>query len=192
MEKRRALVTHAVTRGVDDTVLWSAPAERSGDGALAGGDVVDPAGAQRPTKAASQPPHSKKFRTSGLPWLGSILVHWQAIRLVMCSTKITNGYVGPTRDILVPDGVRYLQSLHIKKNKILFNDPYFVTEEWSREHAKSILQAGDVLIVRTGDIGQVAMVPQKFEGCNCHALIIVSPDQGKLTGEFLSWVLNSD
>jgi len=66
-EKRRALITRAVTCGVDDTTLWSAPAERSGDGALAEGDAADPAGAPRPTKAASQSPHSKKLRDSGLP-----------------------------------------------------------------------------------------------------------------------------
>ncbi|MGL5251162.1 MAG: restriction endonuclease subunit S, partial [Enterovibrio sp.] len=105
--------------------------------------------------------------------------------------KITNGYVGPTRDLFHDDGVRYLQSLHIKNNNIDFHTPYFVTKEWSNEKAKSILQYGDVLVVQTGDIGQVAAVPEEFVGCNCHALIIISPNF-KIDGFFLSWVLNSD
>jgi hypothetical protein len=71
-EKRRAPITRAVTRGVDGAKLWSAPAERSGDGALTESDTADPAGALRLAKAASQSPRSKKFRDSGLPWLGEI------------------------------------------------------------------------------------------------------------------------
>ncbi|MFO1206333.1 MAG: restriction endonuclease subunit S [Burkholderiales bacterium] len=108
------------------------------------------------------------------------------------STKITNGYVGPTRDILVDEGVKYLQSLHIKGNRIRFDEPYFVSKEWSESHRKSILEVGDVLIVQTGDIGQVASVPGEFAGCNCHALIIVSPRRSLILGEFLSLALNSD
>lgn len=131
------------------------------------------------------------MKDSGSEWLGEIPAHWKLRRIGSVSTKITNGYVGPTRDILVDDGVRYLQSLHIKRNQINFHSPYFVTEEWNQQHVKSILKAGDVLIVQTGDIGQVAVVPREFAGCNCHALIIVSPADDVLQGEWLAWVLNS-
>jgi type I restriction enzyme S subunit len=134
---------------------------------------------------------SAKLKPSGIEWLGDIPEHWEVRRIATVADKITNGFVGPTRDILVDEGVRYLQSLHIKKNKILFERQYFVEPEWSREHHKSVLNAGDVLIVQTGDIGQVACVPKEFEGCNCHALIIVGPTRGKLHGPFLSWFLLS-
>jgi type I restriction enzyme S subunit len=87
-EKRRALITRAVTRGVDD-LLWSAPAERSDDGALTENDTVNPTGTSRPAKAASQPPHSKKFRDSGLPWLGEIPV---VDRLKFYLSKIEQGW----------------------------------------------------------------------------------------------------
>src|ERR1019366_5637193 len=97
----------------------------------------------------------------------------------------------PTRDILVDSGVRYLQSLNIKKNRNLFDGEYFVTEGWSNEHSKSILRAGDVLIVQTGDIGQVAVVPEEFAGANCHALIIVTPDRRVVLGEYLALVFSS-
>lgn len=132
-----------------------------------------------------------RMKSSGVDWLGEVPVHWEVRSISSLSTKITNGYVGPTRDVLVEEGVRYLQSLHIKRNRITFDQPYFVTKAWSEAHAKSILAAGDVLIVQTGDIGQVAVVPPEFEGCNCHALIIVAPVREAVTGEWLSWVLNS-
>jgi type I restriction enzyme, S subunit len=137
-------------------------------------------------------PRYPKYKDSGVEWLGAVPEHWDARRLSPLSTKITNGYVGPTRDILTDDGVRYLQSLHIKGNEIHFDVPYFVSEEWSNHHRKSILETGDVLIVQTGDIGQVTVVTDEFAGCNCHALIIVAPIRSVVGGEWISWVLNSD
>ena len=100
-----------------------------------------------------------------MEWLGEVPEHWEIRKISSICTKITNGYVGPTRDILVDDGVRYLQSLHIKGNRIKFDDPYFVTDAWSKEHHKSILETGDVLIVQTGDIGQVSVVTDEFADC---------------------------
>lgn len=131
------------------------------------------------------------LKDSGILWLGEVPAHWEVRTISSACTKITNGYVGPTRDVLVDSGVRYLQSLHIKSNRIQFDTPYFVSEDWSNSHAKSILESGDVLIVQTGDIGQSAVVTDEFAGCNCHALIIVSPLNALLEGEWLSWVLNS-
>ncbi|HHH9196594.1 restriction endonuclease subunit S [Pseudomonas aeruginosa] len=151
-EKRQALITHVVTKGLDPNV---------------------------------------KMKDSGVEWLGEVPEHWEVRSVSSVSTKITNGYVGPTRDILVEEGVRYLQSLHIKGNQIKFDVPYFVTEEWSNQHRKSILETGDVLIVQTGDIGQVTVVTDEFAGCNCHALIIVAPERSIIAGEWMSWVFNS-
>jgi len=132
-----------------------------------------------------------EYKDSGVEWLGEIPQEWSIVSIARVSNKITNGYVGATRDIFYDTGIRYLQSLHIKKNKINFHTPYYVSEDWSNEKSKSILKEGDVLIVQTGDIGQVAAVTKEFEGCNCHALIIVSGNE-KIWGFYLSWLLNSD
>ena len=161
-EKRTALISRTVTRGLPPDAA----------------------------RAAGLDPHPK-LKPSGIDWLGDVPEHWAVRRIASESTKITNGFVGPTRDILVDDGVRYLQSLHIKNNQIVFARPYFVEEEWSAEHSKSVLKVDDVLIVQTGDIGQVAVVPEEFAGANCHALIIVSPRRDRLSGAFLSLFLNS-
>ena len=131
------------------------------------------------------------MKDSGLPWLGEIPKHWKVYRIAIAVIKNTNGFVGPTRDILVDDGVRYLQSLHIKAGQIRFDKPYFVSKEWSHAHSKSILQEGDVLVVQTGDVGQVAAVPKKFEGCNCHALIILRIRPSLGNGFYLAVLFNS-
>jgi type I restriction enzyme S subunit len=152
-EKRTALISQAVTKGLNPSV---------------------------------------PMKDSGVEWLGRIPAHWEVRRLSKVVSKLTNGFVGPTRDILVDCGVRYLQSLHIKDGTIDFSrGEYYVTEEWSHDHAKSILRIGDVLIVQTGDIGQTALVTEEFDGCNCHALIISRPHKGICTGAFLDLVFRS-
>ncbi|WP_404362552.1 restriction endonuclease subunit S [Marinobacter sp.] len=151
-EKRQAVISHAVTKGLDPDV---------------------------------------PMKDSGVEWLGEVPAHWEIRKLSTITDKITNGYVGPTRGLFTDEGVRYLQSLHIKNNEIRFNQPYFVPVEWSNDHSKSILKEGDVLIVQTGDIGQSAVVTREFAGSNCHALIVVSAIQPILDGNYLSWVLNS-
>jgi len=152
-EKRQAVISHAVTKGLDPDV---------------------------------------PMKDSGIEWLGDVPAHWEVRKLSNLTDKVTNGYVGPTRDVLRDEGVRYLQSLHIKNNQIVFDPPYYVDHSWSVEHSKSVLREGDVLVVQTGDIGQVAYIPKEFEGANCHALIILSPIRTGLNGEYLSWLLNSE
>ncbi|WP_427501311.1 restriction endonuclease subunit S [Methylomonas sp. MED-D] len=132
------------------------------------------------------------MKDSGIAWLGEVPAHWEVRKLNSFSTKITNGYVGPTRDILVEDGVPYAQATHIKGGKILFDGAYFVTREWSEAHAKSILSLGDVLIVQTGaGTGDIGLVSENEIGFNCHALIIVSVDNTVMYGEFLAALLQS-
>lgn len=127
-------------------------------------------------------------------WLPEIPNTWQQIRIANLTTKITNGYVGPTRDILVENGTRYIQSLHIKDGAIRFDrGPYYVSDQWSLAHPKSILKEGDVLVVQTGaEVGQTAVVDSEHEGCNCHALIILTTRPELLRGAFLELYLRSD
>jgi type I restriction enzyme S subunit len=117
---------------------------------------------------------------------------WRIIRLSQVLRRLTNGYVGPTRDILRDSGIRYVQSLHIKNGAINFaRRPFFVDESWHRERPRIHLRPGDVLIVQTGDIGQIAVVPEGFGQASCHALQIARVDPTLLSGEYLGAYLRS-
>jgi type I restriction enzyme S subunit len=133
-----------------------------------------------------------RMKPSGIDWLGTVPAHWGTRTIAQASTKITNGYVGPTRDILVETGVPYIQATHIKSGRINFDDGYFVTRKWSAKHAKSVLAFEDVLIVQTGaGTGDIGLVEETEVGFNCHALIIVTTDRAVLSGAFLAVVLQS-
>lgn len=116
---------------------------------------------------------------------------WQKIRLGDMVERLTNGYVGPTRNIYCDTGIPYLLARHVKRNSLNFDGKTFVTESFNIKNKKSILKAGDVLLVQSGHIGHSAVIPQEHEGHNCHAMIVITPTPGKLTGKFLSWYFES-
>lgn len=123
--------------------------------------------------------------------LGIIPKHWNVMRLGYVSS-MQNGYVGPTVDILVDEdeGQMYIQSLHVKNGKIVFGNDFYVTEKWGRTRPK--LYEGDVVIVQTGDIGQVGLVAKEYDGKNCHALIICHTNKEIMCPEYLIYYFMSD
>jgi type I restriction enzyme S subunit len=93
---------------------------------------------------------------------------------------------------LVDSGVPYIQSTHIKQGRIDFDRrPFYVRREWHEDRPRIHLREGDVLIVQTGDIGKVAVVPPRFGEASCHALQIARVKPKILTGRYLGAFLSS-
>lgn len=117
---------------------------------------------------------------------------WQVMRLSQVLNQLTNGYVGATRNILRDSGVRYIQGLHIKGGSIDFaRRPFYVSQSWHDERPRIHLRSGDVLVVQTGDIGQVAVVPEDFGAASCHALQILRVRPEAVSGKYLGAYLAS-
>ncbi len=107
-------------------------------------------------------------------------------------TRLTNGFVGPTRDIYVESGVPYLLARHVKGGRLRFDNKTFISKQFNTKHKKSMLLAGDVLVVQTGHIGESAVVPEIHLGHNCHAMIVITPKEGVLSGPYLSGIFRTD
>jgi type I restriction enzyme S subunit len=113
------------------------------------------------------------------------------VRLGNMVKRLTNGYVGPTRGIYGASGIPYLLARHVKSNILAFDGKTFVSEAFNAKNRKSILKAGDVLLVQSGHIGHSAVVTPRHEGHNCHAMIVITPSEGQLYGQYLSWFFGS-
>jgi type I restriction enzyme, S subunit len=122
---------------------------------------------------------SRVGETSGRRRLGDIV------------DRLTNGFVGPTRDIYVEQGVPYLLARHVRNNRLTFDGRTFVRPEFNERHKKSKLKRGDVLLVQSGHIGHTAVVGTDHEGHNCHAMIVMTPVGSVLVGEYLSYFFSS-
>lgn len=116
---------------------------------------------------------------------------WPVVQLRDVISRITNGYVGPTRDIYQESGIPYILSRHVHNNILRFDGKTFISPSFNQRNAKSILKTGDVLLVQTGHVGEAAVVSAAHKGHNCHAIIVMTPLSEKLVGEYLSFWLTS-
>lgn len=131
-----------------------------------------------------------EMKDSGVEWIGNIPKNWLIPTLSHVCRSMRNGYVGPTDGLFVPDGIKYVQSLHVKNGEIDFSvKEYYVREEWAKTHPK--LRKGNLVIVQTGDIGQVGVVRQNLHNSNCHALIICDIKDDICNVDFLSFYFQS-
>ena len=112
-------------------------------------------------------------------------------RLADLVDRLTNGYVGPTRDIYVSHGLPYLLARHVRNGRLQFDQQTFVSAEFNDRNNKSKLKTGDVLLVQSGHIGHSAVVGDEHDGHNCHAMIVLTPKPELLCGDYLSHFFSS-
>jgi type I restriction enzyme S subunit len=88
-------------------------------------------------------------------------------------------------------GVLALRGVNVRPGGINLDDVVRLNEKGHALNRKSVLRAGDVVVVRTGQAGAAAVVPAKLDGVNCIDLLIVRP-ASDLLPRFLEYVVNSD
>jgi len=116
---------------------------------------------------------------------------WKQKRLGDIVTRLTNGYVGPTRNIYQESGIPYLLARHVRNNQLQFDGKTYISEEFNQKNSKSMLKFGDVLLVQSGHIGHSAVVSEEHSGHNCHAMIVITAAEGTFIGKYLSLYFNS-
>lgn len=157
-------------------------------------DVLDRAEALRAKRRAALAQLDSLTQSIFLDLFGDTAANprgFQIRRIADVVSRLTNGFVGPTREIYQDAGVPYLLARHVKGNRLNFDGKTFVSESFNRKNAKSILKTGDVLLVQSGHVGASAVVPPEHEGHNCHAMIVVTPRPEMLLGHYLSHLFAS-
>jgi type I restriction enzyme, S subunit len=137
-EKRTALITRAVTKGL--------PAEAA---AKAGLDPTVP------------------MKDSGVEWLGEIPAHWEVKRLwhlTPSRRRIMYGIVLPGPN--VDDGVPIVKGGDVSPGRLRIDCLNRTTREIEAGYVRSRLQGGDLVYAIRGSIGEVAMVPDELTGAN--------------------------
>lgn len=161
-EKRTALITRTVTRG------------------------LPPAAAR-----VAGLPENAPLQSSGLDWLGEIPKHWEVKRLKYISPHITVGIVVEPSKYYADEGVPALRSLNVRPHRLVEGDLVFISPEANELHLKSKIYEGDLVAVRSGQPGTTAVVDKRFHGANCIDLIIIRKPHGA-TSSFLDYFLNSE
>ena len=115
---------------------------------------------------------------------------WFEVKLKDVAEEVTVGYVGPMTSEYKLQGVPFLRSKNVKPYSINLEDIRYISETFHTKIKKSKLQPGDVVIVRTGEPGLTAVVPDWLQEANCSDLVIVRPSES-LNPHYLAYFVNA-
>ena len=114
---------------------------------------------------------------------------WKVKLLEEVCTRVTVGYVGSMASEYIEDGIPWLRSLNISRNRIVLDNIKYVSREFHHKLNKSSLLPGDVVSVRTGNAGVTAVIPDSLVEANCSDLIVMTCNKSILP-KFLAETLN--
>ncbi len=128
-------------------------------------------------------------RDSGVEWLGLIPKHWDSGTLTRVADRVVVGIAEAATHAYADEGVAILRSTNIRAGKIT-GEILYVTPEFAEGRSTKLINAGDLVTVRTGNAGVTAVVPESLDGCQCFTMLITSLSQSGLS-DFFCYVLNS-
>ena len=115
---------------------------------------------------------------------------WQWTTIDETAHRVTVGYVGPMKDQYVEDGIPFLRSQNVRANSFRPDGLTFITPEFHQKIIKSALAPGDVVVVRSGNVGTACVIPAFLPVANCSDLVVIQKPEC-VVPEFLCFYLNS-
>jgi type I restriction enzyme S subunit len=120
---------------------------------------------------------------TGRDWVGDIAKHvdeafvipkgWAWTRIANTVERVTVGYVGPMKDQYVQDGIPFLRSQNVRANRFREDGLISISPKFHQTISKSALAPGDVVVVRSGNVGTACVIPPSLLKANCSDLVVV-------------------
>ena len=104
--------------------------------------------------------------------------------------RVTVGYVGPMKDQYVERGIPFLRSQNVRANRFRPEGLINISPQFHRSILKSALVPGDVVVVRSGNVGTACSIPSSLPEANCSDLVVVKRPSAVLP-DYLCFYLNS-
>ena len=97
----------------------------------------------------------------------------------------------PNSSEFISSGIPFIRCNNFFNNTITDKDMYYISKEKHSELLKGHLKTNDVLISTRGNIGQVVIVPEKYNDANINAQIVLLRPGKALDCRYLMWSLKS-
>jgi type I restriction enzyme S subunit len=107
--------------------------------------------------------------TANLP---SLPAGWCWASIEQCAEDVTVGHVGPMKDRYVDEGIPFLRSQNVRPLRFDREGLRFIPTDFHDELRKSKLRGGELLVVRSGNIGDACVYPVDEPEANCADLVI--------------------
>lgn len=106
--------------------------------------------------------------------------------------EITNGFAFKS-SLYVDEGVRVVRITNVQKGKVVDDTPRFYPETLGEELSKYQINANDILMALTGNVGRVGLFPQEMLPAFVNQRVCrIKPTSKLLDDKFLFYLLNSD
>jgi type I restriction enzyme S subunit len=122
--------------------------------------------------------------------IGEVPEEWDIVPLEVLAERICVGIVVKPASYYTATGVLCLRGKNVKEDRLVLDDVVFISKQSNILLGKSMLRAGDVVTVRTGEPGTSCVIPDSLDGANCIDIIITTPGS-RIDSHFLSRFLNS-
>ena len=118
---------------------------------------------------------------------GGFTEEWEQRKLENIFGKIRNAFVGTATPYYVENGHFYLESNNVKNGKINRNSEIFINDEFYEKQKDKWLHTNDLVMVQSGHVGHVAVIPEELDGTAAHALIMFQDYKVKSNPYFLNY-----
>jgi type I restriction enzyme S subunit len=115
---------------------------------------------------------------------------WYLTVVAATARRVTVGYVGPMKDQYVADGIPFLRSQNVRANRFREDGLVYISRDFHSKIAKSSISPGDVVVVRSGNVGTACVIPASISEGNCSDLVIIQ-EPICVCPEYLCFYLNS-
>ena len=131
-----------------------------------------------------------EFRDSPL---GRIPVEWEVLTLAQCTECVVVGLALSTTHAYRESGIPLIRNQNIRRGYFDDREMLYLDPSFAALFPNKATRKGDVLTVRTGaNVGDTAMVPDKYVGCPTFTTLITSPKKSLLLPEYLVWYIECD
>jgi type I restriction enzyme S subunit len=118
-----------------------------------------------------------KLDTRGLPELPQ---GWIWSTFDQCAEDITVGHVSSMKDRYVSTGIPFLRSQNVRPLRFDPDGLEYIPLDFDQALKKSKLYGGELLVVRSGNVGNACEFPYEVGEANCSDLVITRPSTGFL------------
>ena len=99
----------------------------------------------------------------------------------------------PRSDEFVERGIPFIRANNMRSGTIIDDDMYYITPEKHSILLKGHLKANDILVSTRGNIGIIALVPDRHTDSNINAQIVLLRDEvGRFIPHYLLWALQTE
>jgi type I restriction enzyme, S subunit len=118
------------------------------------------------------------------------MCEWPIRSLQEVCEELTVGHVGSMASQYVAKGIPFLRSQNVRVGRLDLANLKFIPQEFHQQLRKSQLRPGDIVIVRTGEPGAAALIPESLGELNCSDLVIARPGVS-VDARYLCYAINA-